>query len=103
MHIMHTMPNMHNVMVCIHVMLNMNTIFICTPFLYGNHAHHTSHHKHTILNLCSIRLLVGGRVRAILAGGAPLSPYTHDYLRWGLVLLVGEGNGLHVLFIGSTN
>merc|ERR1712012_796766 len=27
----------------------------------------------------SIRMLVGGRVRAILSGGAPLSPHTHDY------------------------
>ena len=107
MHIIHTMPNMHHAMICMHIMLNMVTTFICTPFLYGNHAQHTSHHKHThptILNLsvCSIRLLVGGRVRAILAGGAPLSPYTHDYLRWLLLLLLGEGSRLHVLFIGAT-
>ena len=29
----------------------------------------------------SIRLLVGGRVRAIMSGGAPLAPDTHDYLK----------------------
>ena len=29
----------------------------------------------------SIRALVGGRVRAILSGGAPLAPDIHDYLR----------------------
>ena len=29
----------------------------------------------------SIRALLGGRVRAILSGGAPLSPSTHEYLR----------------------
>jgi len=41
----------------------------------------------------SIRLLVGGRVRAILSGGAPLSEDTHDYLRavLGVVLLQGYG------------
>ena len=27
------------------------------------------------------RLLVGGRVRAIMSGGAPLAPDTHDYLK----------------------
>ena len=41
----------------------------------------------------SIRLLVGGRVRAILSGGAPLSEATHEYLRsvLGLTLLQGYG------------
>jgi len=41
----------------------------------------------------SIRLLVGGRVRAIMSGGAPLSPHTHDYLRsvLGVILLQGYG------------
>ena len=29
----------------------------------------------------SIRSLVGGRVRAIMSGGAPLAPDTHDYLK----------------------
>ena len=28
-----------------------------------------------------VRNLVGGRVRAILSGGAPLAPDTHDYLK----------------------
>jgi len=41
----------------------------------------------------TIRLLVGGRVRAILSGGAPLSEATHDYLRnvLGVILLQGYG------------
>jgi len=42
----------------------------------------------------SIRLLVGGRVRAILAGGAPLSPHTHDYLRTVLGIKLLQGYGL---------
>ena len=29
----------------------------------------------------SIRALLGGRVRAMMSGGAPLSPATHEYLR----------------------
>ena len=28
-----------------------------------------------------VRALLGGRVRIILAGGAPLSPESHDFLR----------------------
>lgn len=42
----------------------------------------------------SISLLVGGRVRAILSGGAPLAPHTHDFLHavLGIKLLqVGDG------------
>jgi len=41
----------------------------------------------------SIRALLGGRVRAILSGGAPLSPSTHEYLRavLGVDLLQGYG------------
>jgi len=41
----------------------------------------------------SVRMLVGGRVRAILSGGAPLSEDTHDYLRnvLGVILLQGYG------------
>jgi len=42
----------------------------------------------------SIRLLVGGRVRAILAGGAPLSEDTHDYLRTVLGITLLQGYGL---------
>ena len=40
----------------------------------------------------SVRMLVGGRVRAILSGGAPLSEDTHDYLRnvLGVILLQAE-------------
>lgn len=41
----------------------------------------------------SIRGLVGGRVRAILSGGAPLAPDIHDYLRtvFGCPILQGYG------------
>jgi len=41
----------------------------------------------------SIRQLVGGRVRVMLSGGAPLAPDTHDYLKtvFGLPLLQGYG------------
>jgi len=42
----------------------------------------------------SIRLLVGGRVRAVLSGGAPLSPHTHDYLRSVLGIKLLQGYGL---------
>jgi len=42
----------------------------------------------------AVRLLVGGRVRAILSGGAPLSPSTHDYLRSVLGSLLLQGYGL---------
>lgn len=42
----------------------------------------------------SIRLLVGGRVRAILSGGAPLSPHTHSYLRSVLGVHLLQGYGL---------
>jgi len=41
----------------------------------------------------SIRALLGGRVRIMLSGGAPLSPTTHNYLRavLGVDLLQGYG------------
>eukprot|EP00088_Acartia_fossae_P008574 TRINITY_DN14113_c1_g1_i4.p1 TRINITY_DN14113_c1_g1~~TRINITY_DN14113_c1_g1_i4.p1 ORF type:complete len:697 (+),score=216.34 TRINITY_DN14113_c1_g1_i4:275-2092(+) len=41
----------------------------------------------------SIKKLVGGRVRVMLSGGAPLAPDTHDYLKtvFGLPLLQGYG------------
>jgi len=41
----------------------------------------------------SIRALLGGRVRAMMSGGAPLSPATHKYLRavLGVDLLQGYG------------
>jgi len=41
----------------------------------------------------SIRALLGGRVRAMMSGGAPLSPATHEYLRavLGVDLLQGYG------------
>ena len=37
---------------------------------------------------------MGGRVRAILAGGAPLSEDTHDYLRTVLGITLLQGYGL---------
>jgi len=42
----------------------------------------------------SIRMLVGGRVRAIMSGGAPLSEDTHDYLRTVLGAILLQGYGL---------
>ena len=42
----------------------------------------------------SIRLLVGGRVRAIMSGGAPLAPDTHDYLKSVLGCPILQGYGL---------
>merc|ERR1719317_819683 len=41
-----------------------------------------------------IRSLVGGRVRAIMSGGAPLSEDTHDYLRTVLGAILLQGYGL---------
>ena len=42
----------------------------------------------------SIRSLVGGRVRAIMSGGAPLAPDTHDYLKSVLGCPILQGYGL---------
>jgi len=42
----------------------------------------------------SVRLLIGGRVRVILTGGAPLSPETHDYIRTCMGVPVLQGYGL---------
>eukprot|EP00092_Neocalanus_flemingeri_P033660 GFUD01036591.1.p1 GENE.GFUD01036591.1~~GFUD01036591.1.p1 ORF type:complete len:712 (-),score=115.95 GFUD01036591.1:595-2730(-) len=41
----------------------------------------------------SVRALVGGRIRLMLSGGAPLSPETHEYIRitFGLPLVQGYG------------
>jgi len=41
----------------------------------------------------SIKALVGGKIRLMLSGGAPLSPETHDYIRvaFGLPLVQGYG------------
>jgi len=41
-----------------------------------------------------IRKLVGGRVRAVLSGGAPLAEETHDYLRTVLGVILLQGYGL---------
>jgi len=42
----------------------------------------------------TIRNLVGGRVRAILSGGAPLASDTHDYLKTVLCCPILQGYGL---------
>ena len=42
----------------------------------------------------SIRALIGGRVRAIMSGGAPLAPDTHDYLKSVLGCPILQGYGL---------
>jgi len=41
----------------------------------------------------SVRALIGGRIRLILSGGAPLSPETHEYIKitFGLPLVQGYG------------
>ena len=47
-----------------------------------------------------IRALLGGRVRGIMSGGAPLAPDTHDYLRTILccpILQVGTSISFYVL------
>jgi len=41
-----------------------------------------------------IRALIGGRVRAMMSGGAPLAPDTHDYLRTILCCPILQGYGL---------
>jgi len=42
----------------------------------------------------NMRSLVGGRIRLLLSGGAPLSPDTHDYVRCALSLPLVQGYGL---------
>lgn len=42
----------------------------------------------------NMRALVGGRIRLLLSGGAPLSPETHDYVRCALSLPLVQGYGL---------
>jgi len=42
----------------------------------------------------NVRLLIGGRVRVLLTGGAPLSPETHDYIRVCMGCPVLQGYGL---------
>ena len=42
----------------------------------------------------SIRQLVGGRIRLMLSGGAPLSPETHEYIRTTFSLPLVQGYGL---------
>lgn len=42
----------------------------------------------------SIRSLLGGKVRAVMSGGAPLSPGTHDYLKVVLGCPILQGYGL---------
>jgi len=42
----------------------------------------------------NVRALVGGNIRVILAGGAPLSPETHEYIRVYLSVPLVQGYGL---------
>lgn len=42
----------------------------------------------------NMRAIVGGRIRLLLSGGAPLSPDTHDYVRCALGLPLVQGYGL---------
>ena len=42
----------------------------------------------------SIRKLVGGRIRLMLSGGAPLSPETHEYIRTTFSVPLVQGYGL---------
>ena len=39
-----------------------------------------------------MRALVGGRIRLLLSGGAPLSPDTHDFVRNALSLPLVQGS-----------
>ena len=41
-----------------------------------------------------MRAIVGGRIRLLLSGGAPLSPQTHDFVRCALCLPLVQGYGL---------
>ena len=38
--------------------------------------------------LSSFRMLIGGKVRVMLTGGAPLAPETHDYIRYIIFVLM---------------
>ena len=42
----------------------------------------------------NMRAIVGGRIRLLLSGGAPLSPGTHDYVRCALGLPLVQGNDI---------
>ena len=42
----------------------------------------------------NMRAIVGGRIRLLLSGGAPLSPDTHDFVRCALGLPLVQGYGL---------
>ena len=37
--------------------------------------------KFILNDTAPLRSLIGGRVRAVMSGGAPLAPDTHDYLK----------------------
>lgn len=47
-----------------------------------------------VLIFRKMRSLVGGRIRLLLSGGAPLSPDIHDYVRCALTLPLVQGYGL---------
>ena len=43
---------------------------------------HNMLYNGTKMYFCSFRNLIGGKVRVMLTGGAPLSPQTHEYIRY---------------------
>lgn len=44
--------------------------------------------------MSSIRYTLGGRIRAVLSGGAPISPKTQEFLRLALCCPIQQGYGL---------
>lgn len=55
--------------------------------------------KHCVIRLCSllfrkVKKLLGGRVRMMLSGGAPLSPDTQRFMNVCFCCPVGQGYGL---------
>ena len=51
----------------------------------------------------NMRAIVGGRIRLLLSGGAPLSPGTHDYVRCALGLPLVQGNDNQVICCNPPN
>lgn len=50
---------------------------------------HNMLYNGTKMYFCSFRNLIGGKVRVMLTGGAPLSPQTHEYIRYSYRLTCG--------------
>ncbi|KAF2357638.1 AMP-dependent synthetase/ligase [Trinorchestia longiramus] len=74
--------------------------FIEALFYYGLEYKNKWYHRGWGTPICNwfvfrkIRALMGGRVRMIAAGGAPLPPDTHDFIRSALGVPVLQGYGL---------